>query len=190
MTIVVLIVAIALLVLLYGWYAAIVRRRNQAEDALAGIDVQLTLRHDLIPNMLAVAKRFMAHERDLIEEITRLRAQGVQAVGARHAAAVSTKFATEARLGADLQRLFAVAENYPELKSQGSILEAQQALSEAETNIAAARRFYNSAVTQLRNATQIFPGTILAGMAGVTKLPPFYEAVREQRGAIDAAAYL
>jgi LemA protein len=187
-TAVILILVVA--AVLYGWYAAIVQRRNRVGEALAGIDVQLAQRHDLIPNLLAVAKRFMAHEHDLLEEITRLRAEGARAIGATGPAAVAQKFEAEERLGADLQRLFAVAEAYPDLKSQAPMIEAQRGLSEVETNIAAARRFYNSAVGQLRNAIQIFPGTLLAGLAGAGTPPPFFEAEAQQRRAIDAAAHL
>ena len=184
------IVALVVLVGLYAWYASIVMRRNRVAEALAGIDVQLTQRHDLIPNLLAVAKRFMTHEHDLLEEITALRTRAAGAVGARDAAAIGAKFATEEKLGADLSRLFAVAENYPQLKSDGPMIEAQRGLSEVETNIAAARRFYNSAVADLRNATQIFPGTVLAGLAGVGTPPPFFEAPAESRAPVDAASYL
>lgn len=184
------ILAVPVLLVLYVWYASIVQRKNQVGEALSGVDVQLAQRHDLIPNLLAIAKRFMAHEQDLLEEITRLRAQGRQAIGATGAPAIAQKFAAEQKLGADLQRLFAVAENYPDLKSQAPMLEAQRSLLEVETNIAAARRYYNSAVAQLRNVTQIFPGTLLAGLAGAGSIPPFFEAAAEQRGAIDAAAYL
>lgn len=178
------------LVALYLWYATIVTRRNRVGEALAGVDVQLTQRHDLIPNLLAVAERFMTHERALIEEITALRTRSAQAVGVSDPAAIAGKFAAEDRLGADLRRLFAVAEAYPELTSQAPMIEAQRGLSEVETNIAAARRFYNSAVGDLRNAIQIFPGSLLAGMAGVSAPPPFFEAKAEDRAVIDASAHL
>ncbi|MCP3734651.1 LemA family protein [Sphingomonas sp. RP10(2022)] len=184
------IVAIALCVVLYLWYAAIVTRRNRVGEALGGIDAQLTQRHDLIPNMLAIAKRFMAHEHDLIAEITALRAQGAAAVGGSDPAGLSARFATEERLGADLRRLMAVAENYPALQSQAPMLEAQHALMETETNIAAARRSYNAAVTDLRNAAQIFPGPLLAALAGAGTMPPFYESTAEARAPVDAGALL
>lgn len=190
MTTLLTIAAILLAVVLYGWYATIVRRRNRVGEALGGIDAQLAQRHDLIPNLLTVAKRFMGHEQGLLEEITRLRAQGAQAIGVAGSDAIAAKFATEQRLGADLQKLFAVAESYPDLKSQAPMMEAQRAMSEVETNIAAARRFYNSAVAELRNAVQIFPGPLLAGVAGVGTLPPFFEATTESRAPVKAADYL
>ena len=190
MSIALIVLLVLVAVVLYGWYATIVTRRNRVAEALSGIDVQLTQRHDLIPNLLAIAKRFMTHEQDLLAEITALRARATGAVGATDAAAIGAKFATEQQLGTDLSRLFAVAENYPQLKSDGPMIEAQHGLSEVETNIAAARRFYNSAVGDLRNAIQIFPGTLLAALAGAGTLPPFFEAAAENRAPVDVASLL
>jgi len=184
------IIGIVVLAGLYAWYVTIVARRNRVAEALAGIDVQLTQRHDLIPNLLAIAKRFMTHEQDLLENITALRNRAAGAVGTTDTAAIGEKFATEAKLGTDLSRLFAVAENYPQLKADGPMIEAQRALSEVETNIAAARRFYNSAVSGLRNAIEIFPGSMLAGLAGAGTPPPFFEAAVESRAPVDAAKLL
>lgn len=184
------IIVIGLLAGLYFWYATIVTRRNRVSEALAGIDVQLNQRHDLIPNLLAIAKRFMAHEKTLLEEITALRARASEQANQRDLAAVSERFATEGRLEAGLGRLFALAENYPALKSDAPMIEAQRGYQEVETNIAAARRFYNAAVGDLRNATQIFPGPVLAGLAGASQLPPFFEARAEARGPVDASAHL
>jgi LemA protein len=175
---------------LYFWYATIVTRRNRVGEALAGIDVQLQQRHDLIPNVLRIARRFMEHERTLIEEITKLRARAFQQVGERDFAKMAEKFDAEARLGQQMGRLLAVAENYPQLKADGPMLEAQRTYSEVEANIAAARRFYNAAVTELRNAVQIFPGPILKGLAGVSVVPPPFEAEPATRGPVDAAQHL
>jgi LemA protein len=182
----------ALLVLggLYAWYAAIGTRKNRVGEALAGIDVQLTQRHDLIPNVLEIAKRFMAHEKDLLEEIARLRTTGSAKIGATGADQIAEKFAAETKLSADMGRFFAVAESYPDLKSNTLMVEAQRNYQEVETNIAAARRFYNSAVTSLRNACQIFPGSMLAGLAGAGALPPFFEAPAESRAPVNAADHL
>lgn len=185
-------IAVPSLGLLYLWYAAIVARRNRVGEALGAIDAQLTQRHDLVPNLLAVAKRFMAHEHDLLSDITMLRGRGQQTVGAppTDSAALGAKFTVEERLGADMRRLLAIAEDYPDLKAQGPLIEAQQGLAEVETNIAAARRFYNSAVGDLRNACQIFPGPLLARLAGVRALPPFYESRPDERAAVDAGRLL
>jgi LemA protein len=178
------------LVALYAWYATIVARKNRVGEALSGIDVQLNQRHDLIPNVLAIAKRFMEHERGLLEEIAALRSRAAGSLGERDFGKIGEKFETEARLGLDMGRLFAVAENYPTLKADAPMIEAQRSYQEVETNIAAARRFYNSAVTDLRNAVQIFPGPLLAGLAGVTATPPFFEAPEAARGPVNAAEHL
>ncbi len=191
MGVLLLIVGLAVLAGGYAWYASIVTRKNKVAEALAGVDVQLTQRHDLIPNVLAIAKRFMAHEQGLLEDITALRAKAAAApADPSRPEAMGEKFAAEAQLGSQLGRFFAVAENYPQLKSDGPMMEAQRSYQEVEANIAASRRFYNSAVTDLRNSTQVFPGTLFAGMAGVTTPPPFFEAAAADRAPVDAVAAL
>ena len=190
MSVVAVIVIAAVLVGLYAWYASIVTRRNRVAEALAGIDVQLTQRHDLIPNVLAIAKRYMTHETDLLEDIARLRSAGAQLVGQTDPAAVGEKFKAEAQLSLGMGRLFAVSESYPEMRSSTLMVEAQRTYQEVETNIAAARRFYNSAVTQLRNSCQVFPGSLLAGLAGAGTLPPFFEAEAASRAPVSAADHL
>jgi LemA protein len=174
----------------YIWYAMIVTRRNRVTEALASIDVQLQQRHDLIPNVLTIARRFMEHERTLLEEITELRNKANAQAGRRDFAAAGERFETEKRLGADMDRLFALAENYPELKSEGPMMTAQRTYAEVEANISAARRFYNSAVGELRNITEIFPGNMLKGVAGVTVMPPFFETTEPARAPIEASRYL
>ncbi|ODT86429.1 LemA family protein [Phenylobacterium sp. SCN 70-31] len=190
MNLVVLIAIGVVVVALYVWYATIVTRRNKVAEALSGIDVQLSQRHELIPNILAIAKRFLAHEQGLLADIARLRTTGQERIGATDPAAIAEKFAAENQLSAGLGRLFAVAEGYPELKSDAVMVRAQATYQEVETNVAAARRFYNASVTDLRNACQIFPGQLVAALAGVGQLPPFFEAPAEHRGAVNAADHL
>jgi LemA protein len=174
----------------YLWYASIVRRKNRVFEALSGIDVQLQQRHDLIPNVLTIAKRFMEHERGLLAEITELRSKAHQQVGERDFAKVADKFETEARLGQQMGKLLMLAENYPQLKADGPMIEAQRTYTEIETNIAAARRFYNASVTALNNAVQTFPGSLLKGAAGVSEMPPFFQTTDAARTAVDANKYL
>ena len=178
------------LIVLYFWYASIVRRRIRVAEALGGIDVQLQQRHDLIPNVLTIARRFMEHERSLLNEITELRAKAHQQVGERDFAKVTEKFETEARLGQQMGRLLMLAENYPQLKSDGPMIEAQRTYTEIETNIAAARRFYNASVASLTSAVQTFPGTVLKGAAGVSEVPPMFQTIEAARTAPDAGKYL
>jgi LemA protein len=180
----------AIAVVLYVWYASIIKRRNRVTEALGGIDVQLQQRHDLIPNVLVIARRFMEHERSLLTDITELRSKAHQQIGERDFSKVGEKFETEARLGQQMGRLLMLAENYPQLRSDGPMIEAQRIYSEIETNIAAARRFYNAAVAQLSNAVQIFPGPLLMGLAGVKTVPPPFQTIEAARTAVDASKYL
>lgn len=180
----------AILVIGYFWYVSIIGRRNKAQEAFSGIDVQLKKRHDLIPNILTIAKRFMEHERSLLEEITRLRTQALEATaGPADPAAAKELFEIEAALQGRMGKLMVAVENYPDLKSDQTMLQAQRSYNEVEANIAAARRFYNASVTALRNAIQVFPGTMIAGMAGVGDMPLF-EAAETDRQPVDADKYL
>jgi LemA protein len=169
-----LIAAAVVLLLLYMLYVRLITLRNKAREALSSIDVQLRQRHDLIPNVVTLAQKFMTHEKELFAGLVAARNQAQQPYRSDDPNAVRQHIEAEKQLSAGLGRLFAVAENYPELRSSETILTAQQTLNEVEGHIAAARRFYNSAVTDLNNAVEIFPSSLVAGMVGVQKLP-FYE---------------
>lgn len=184
------VVMVVLVVVVYGWYAAIVKRRNRVTEALAGIDVQLQQRHDLIPNLLVIARQFMEHERTLLSEITDLRSKAHQHLGERDFAKVAEKFDTGARLGQQMGRLLMLTENYPQLRSDAPMMEAQRTYAEVEANIAAARRFYNASVAELSNAVQIFPGSLLMGLAGVHTVPPSFQTTDAARTAVDASKFL
>lgn len=174
---------------LYLWYASIVTRKNAVLEALGGVDAQLQQRHDLIPNVLTIAKAFMAHETELFSRIARLREAASAHLGDKDFSRVGDKLTIEKQLGAEVGRLFARAEAYPELKSNATMIEAQRSYQDVETNIAAARRFYNTAVGDLRNAIQIFPGPMLARAAGVEATPPFFQADQEARAPVGAATF-
>ena len=179
-----LVLIVAALAALYVWYATIVARRNKVREALGSVDVHLAQRHDLIPNIVKLAARFMEHERGLLESVTRLRGEVLQApVG------TDARFRLEDELGRQTGRLVARLEAYPQLKSDATVMEAQRTWTEVEAQLAAARRFYNAAVGDLGNAVQIFPGSVLARLAGV-EMAPFFEAAPEQRAAPDVDAIL
>jgi len=144
----------------------------------------------LIPSVLEIAKRFLDHERELMEEIARLRGSIQGKLSDADPKTLAEKFNAENQLSAGLGRLFAVAENYPQLKSDAVMMRAQSTYMEVETNVAAARRFYNAAVVSLRNACRIFPGQLIAPLAGATQMPPFFEAPAEYRSPVNAADYL
>jgi LemA protein len=183
-------VVAALVVALFVWYVAVVKRKNRVDEALSDIDVQLAQRHELIPNVLAIAKRYLTHEKELMDDIARLRSAAQGQLSGADAQTIAQKFNTENQLAVGLGRLFAVSENYPQLKSDALMTHAQATYQEVETNVAAARRYYNTSVTSLRNACRIFPGPLIAPLAGVVHMPPFFEAPAEYKGPVNAADYL
>lgn len=167
-------IAVAVLVIGYGWYVSLIIRRNRAREALSSVDVQLRKRFDLIPNVLKLAQRYMDHERGLLAEITALRNKVQEPYRRQDPDQVAAHLEASRTLEAGLGRLFALAENYPDLKADGTIIRAQQTYEEVEGHISAARRFYNSAVGDLNNAVEIFPGSVIAGWTNVRPMP-FYE---------------
>ena len=169
----------------YAWYVTLITRRNKVREAMSSVDVHLTQRHDLVPGVVALAERYMRHERELIVEVTRLRE------AASHAASTSPRelgqrFDVEGQLGQRVGQVFARLEAYPDLKAAGPVMEAQAAWVEAEAQITAARRFYNAAVNQLNNAVQMFPGSVIAAAVDVRAMP-FFEAPAAARDVPDEA---
>jgi LemA protein len=143
-----------------------------AQEALGGIDVQLTRRADLIPNLVETVKGYASHEKGVFEEITAARA-GVQA--AAKGDDVQAKAAADARLQGALVNLNAVAEAYPDLKANQNFLELQSQLAETENQISFARQYYNDAVATLNRLTQTIPWMFFTGIANVRKRD-FYDA--------------
>jgi LemA protein len=150
-----------------------------AQEALGGIDVQLTRRADLIPNLVETVKGYAAHEKGVFEEVTAARA-GVQA--AAHGDDVPARAAADARLQGALVNLDAVAENYPDLKANQNFLDLQRQLAETENQISFARQYYNDAVATLNKLTQTIPWMFLTGIAHVHQRE-FYEAPDGQEAA-------
>lgn len=177
------------LAILYFWYVSIISKKNQALEALASVDVQLKQRLDLIPNILKVAKRFMTHEQTLLHDITALRTKVEQNYNKNDQQAVREHLATVEQLAAKMGQFMVTVENYPTLKSDQTMLQAMQTYNEVEAQIAAARRFYNTAVATLNNAVQIFPGNLLARLVGVAAMP-FFAAEDAARTPVDAGQVL
>lgn len=182
-------IVFALLVLvLYSWYAGIISKKNKVLESLSGIDVQLKKRSNLIPNILSIAQKFMDHEKSLITEITSLRVEAISDY--KHdASSVKDHLATAEKLAGKMGQLMVAVENYPDLKSDSNMLQAQQSYNEVEAQIAAARRFYNSSVGNLNTSVQVFPGNLIAGLAGASEMP-FYEADEEAVIPVQATSYL
>tara|TARA_E500000318_G_scaffold51517_1_gene48207 strand:- start:1114 stop:1695 length:582 start_codon:yes stop_codon:yes gene_type:complete len=159
---------------LYFWYASIISRKNKALEALSSIDVQLQKRFDLVPNILKLAQRFMDHEKELLTRVVELRAKVQKPYKPTDPVELAAHLEASQALETGLGRLFALAENYPDLKSDATIIRAQETYEEVEGHISAARRYYNAAVSDLNNAVEIFPGSVIAGFARVKPMP-FYE---------------
>lgn len=179
------VITVVVLGVLYSFYAGVIKCANTAREALSGIDVQLNKRHDLIPNILAIAKRFMEHEKGLMEEITTLRTQAQNSKPGS-----GEKFQLEGELKAKLGQLMVQVENYPQLKSDATMVQAMKTYNEVEEHIAASRRFYNSALTDLKNKTMIFPGSLFASLAGDTLGFEFFKADAASKAPVDAGKYL
>jgi len=163
----------------YGIYVALIKKKNNLKEAASGIDVQLKKRYDLIPNMLKSAAKFMEHEKELFTKLTALREQAMNATN------YADKFKADAEITTALRAFNVRAENYPELKSDATMVNAQQAMSEVEEHIAAARRFYNSAVKEYKNALEIFPSSLVAAILGMKDIYPFFEAEEAARERVD-----
>ncbi len=149
-------------------YNHLVRLKNFCQEAWSGIDVQLKRRANLIPNLLETVKGYMKHEKDVFQKVTEARAK---ALGA---SSMKERSGAESMLTASLRGLFAVAENYPELKANQNFLNLQEQLSEIENQIQMARRYYNGTVRNMNTAIEVFPNSIIASMFGFRK-QPFFE---------------
>ena len=161
--IVVLVVLVVLGLMLMGVYNRLVGLRQRANQAFADIDVQLQQRHDLIPNLVETVKGYATHEKGTLEAVTSARA------AATSAGTVEQKVQAENVLTGALRQLLAVAEAYPDLKANQNFLQLQGELGDVENKLAAARRFFNSAVGEFNAAIQQFPAVLIAGATGFTE---------------------
>jgi len=157
---------LAVVVVVVGWviltYNGLVALRNQVANGWRQIDVQLKRRHDLIPNLVNTVRGAMEFERDTLTQVMEARARAVSAVGPLDAAR------KEGELTQALGRLFAVAENYPTLKSNENVRMLQEELSSTENKVGFARQFYNDIATQYNTRQQTFPANLIAGNFGFT----------------------
>jgi LemA protein len=156
--IVLVVIVIVLVAILVAMYNKLVRLRNRCENAWAQVDVQLRRRYDLIPNLVEAVKGYAAHERGTFEEVTKARTAAQQAQG------VQQQAQAENMLTQAIGRLFAVAEQYPELRATENFQELQAQLAETEQKIAVARQIYNDAVLTYDNALETVPTNMVAGI--------------------------
>ncbi|HAG53557.1 MAG TPA: LemA family protein [Alphaproteobacteria bacterium] len=177
------------LAVVYFWYVSIVTKNNAVKEAFSGIDVQLKKRTDLIPNILKIANKFMTHEKELLEEVTRLRADVLKASQGNAAVNSEERFKLEGMLENKMSGLMVSVENYPDLKSQENMVEAQRVFADVEEHISASRRNYNSALTALKNSVEIFPGNLIAKMVKVD-MPAYFEIPEIERKAVNADDFL
>lgn len=153
-------IIIVLIVILGLWgvsiYNRLIKNKNMVQEGWSGIDVQLKRRANLIPNLIETVKGYMGHEKGVLESVTELRTQSLNAGNP------GEQGRAEGLLGAALGKLFAVAENYPELKADGTFIELQDNLAEVEEQVQLSRRYYNGAVRNLNILIESFPSNLIA----------------------------
>ena len=167
-----LVVVVLLVFVAIGIYNGLVAGRNETKNSWSQIDVQLKRRHDLIPNLVETAKGYMKHERETLEAVIKARQVAVDAHG------VAEQAKAENMLTSTLRSLFAVSENYPDLKANQNMMQLQEELTSTENRIGFARQHYNDAVMRYNNKCEMVPSNIVAGMFGFEKAE-FFEVEAE-----------
>jgi len=160
-----------------GTYNALIKLRNRTQEAWSDIDVQLKRRYNLIPNLVETVKGYAAHEREVFQKVTEARSRAMGATGLKE------KEKAENVLSNTLKTLFAVAENYPQLRASENFLELQRELRDTEDKIQAARRFYNGNVRDLNIKIESFPSNIVANLFTFEKMELFELEIAEAREA-------
>ena len=184
-------IAIIAAVVAIGWaysiYVSLIQKRNKTQEAFSSIDVQLKKRYDLIPNLLTIAQKYMDHERSLIEEVTKLRTDVMKLSSSFEN--IDRKIALDAQIAQKMGQFMVAVENYPQLKADQPMITAMQTYNEVEEHIAAARRFYNSAANELKNAVEIFPSSFVARLMNI-KAVDFFKVAEAERKPVNAADFL
>lgn len=159
-------------------YNGLVRAKVRVDEAWSDITVQLKRRYDLIPNLVNTVKGYATHEKEVFEKVTEARASAMNAQGVADTAKAENAFQDT------LKSLFAVAENYPQLKANENFTQLQAELVDTEDKVQAARRFYNSSARDLNIKIQTFPTNVFAGMMGF-KSREFFEVGEAERAAVN-----
>ena len=170
--VIVVVVVVLLAVALWAAFNGLIRRRNRTQEAWSEIDVELKRRHDLIPNLVTTVQGYAAHEQGTFKAVTQARANAVRAGATGDPAQIAP---AENALSGALRSLFAVAENYPQLRAVESFLQLQEALTSTEDKIEYARRYYNTSARDYNIKLQTFPRNLIAGLFGF-KVVSFFAA--------------
>ncbi|WP_037067557.1 LemA family protein [Pseudonocardia acaciae] len=186
--IIALVVVLVLVVVVVGIYNGLVRSRNAYQNAFAQIDVQLTRRHDLVPNLVETAKGYLKHERETLEAVIQARNAAVTAQGRAtenpgEPGAMRELSGAEGALTQTLGRLFALTESYPELKANQNMMQLSEELTSTENRVAFARQGYNDSVMGYNNKREVFPSNVFAGMFGFARAAQWEVESPEQRDA-------
>ncbi len=171
---IILAIVVVIVLVFVGIYNGLVTRRNRIDEALGQIEVQLKRRHDLIPNLVQAVKGYMGFEQDVLTRVTEARASAV-AAGAQGPA---QQAAAENQLTGALRSLFAVVENYPDLKANQNVMQLQEELTTTENQISFSRQHYNATVLDYNNTIQTIPSVVIAGPMGFSKRE-FFDAEPE-----------
>jgi len=169
-----LIIVLVLIVFIVMIYNKIVKLKNNVENSFADIDVQLKARFNLIDNLVNTVKGYAKHEKEVLENVTKARTSFMDAKDTKW------KLAADNMLTGALKSLFAVSENYPDLKANQNFLQLQTELSDLENKVAASRRYYNSAIKEYDNSLQTFPGNMIAGIFNFEKSKNYFEVANEE----------
>jgi LemA protein len=173
-SIIVLIVLVLIALYVIGLYNGLVRLRNQVRNGWAQIDVQLKRRHDLIPNLVEMVKDYMSYEQETLQKVIQARNMAMSAQG------VADTSKAENMLTGALKSLFALVENYPDLKANQSMMKLQEELTSTENKIAFARQYYNDSAMRMNNRTEVFPSNIIANAFGFQR-EQYYEIPEEDK---------
>ncbi len=175
-TIIILVIIAVIIIWLIAMYNGLVTLKNRTDEAWSDIDVQLKRRHDLIPNLVETVKGYAAHEKETFEKVVQARNAAMNVNGS-----AADRAQAENALSSALKSVFALAENYPDLKASQNFLELQRELTDTEDKIQAARRFYNGNVRDLNIKIESFPTNIMADSLGFKKRDFFELAAPEER---------
>jgi LemA protein len=179
--IVIAVIVAVVLFAIVGAYNKLVALDQRADQSFADIDVQLKQRQDLIPNLVETVKGYASHEKGTLEAVVAARS------AASSATSVNDKVQAENMLTGALGKLFALSEAYPDLKANSNFLELQREMSDIENKLAAARRFFNSAVSEFNAVRRQFPTVLFAAMVGFGSDKPFFDVGETDRAAMNAA---